>query len=75
MIIGPKERLCKDCKHYRWGYEGWGRCTVTTTTKVELVTGKKIPNTETAYSERYNGSCGLNAKNYSRKWWKIWRPR
>jgi len=82
MIIGPKEKLCKDCRYSIWCYTNRGEgtdlfCSHGITITPDLVYGNYIANYTDCVKERSNNLdyCGSVAKYYSRKWWKIFRPK
>ena len=66
-------KYCKDCIHYEYGY-----CFFHSVEVVSPVTGINIRDGERRASGERNtkiGSCELEAKNYTRKWWKFWAKK
>ena len=80
-----KAKFCRDC---RWlvdveqqgasGPYSKEYCVHGVRTEVNYVDGQIdfIDTLKNANVERHNPNlCGAAAKNYERKWWKLWRPK
>lgn len=67
-------KFCKDCIH-SFVSDGMLTCTFKSEKRLSIVYGYHYWNMlNNCLTERVK-DCGEKAKNYSRKWWKFWRPK